>query len=125
ISDEILKSLPRFDSIIHCAGLVQFDQYLLPDLREINVEGTRQVRPLADQCRVSEFHHVSTAYVVGKRTGRVLESNLSSRKGFHNPYEETKFEAEQMVRKWRSHDGREAIVYRPSIVVGDSNTGFT
>ena len=34
ITDEILKALPPFRSIIHCAGLVQFDQYLLPDLRD-------------------------------------------------------------------------------------------
>src|SRR6185295_13667393 len=31
VADEVLKSLPQIGSIIHCAGLVQFDQYLLPD----------------------------------------------------------------------------------------------
>ena len=125
ITDEILKALPPFRSIIHCAGLVQFDQYLLPDLREINMEGTRQVLALADECSVREFHHVSTAYVAGKRTGRVLESELDGRAGFHNPYEETKFEAEKMVRAWRARDGTHAIIHRPGIVVGDSKTGYT
>lgn len=125
ISDEVLKSLPPFGSIIHCAGLVQFDHYLLPDLKEINVEGTRNVLALADECGIREFHHVSTAYVAGKRTGRVLEDELQSRKGFHNPYEETKFEAETMVRAWRARDGTRAVIHRPGIVVGDSKTGYT
>ena len=125
ITDEILKALPPISSIIHCAGLVQFDQYLLPDLLEINVEGTRQVLALADECKVREFHHVSTAYVAGRRMGRILESDLDSRAGFYNPYEETKFQAEKMVRAWRAHDGSRAIVHRPGIVVGDSRTGYT
>lgn len=125
ITDEVLKTLPKVGSVIHCAGLVQFDQYLMPDLREINVEGTRQVLALADELRVREFHHVSTAYVAGKRTGRVLESDLDGRAGFYNPYEETKFEAENMVHAWRAHDGTRAVVHRPGIVVGDSTTGYT
>ena len=40
---------------------------------------------------------------------------------FHNPYEETKFQAELLVR--RAQADLPATIYRPSIVVGDSRTG--
>ncbi|MBV9462936.1 MAG: SDR family oxidoreductase [Verrucomicrobiae bacterium] len=125
IPDEVLRELPPFDSIIHCAGLVQFDPYLLPELRQINLEGTRNVLALADACKIRDFHHVSTAYVSGKRKGVFRESESSGRGGFHNPYEQTKHEAEKLIRAWRGHDGSQAIIYRPSIVVGDSRTGYT
>ena len=43
---------------------------------------------------------------------------------FRNHYESTKFEAELLVRKAMA-DGLPATVYRPGIVVGDSQTGET
>ncbi|MGZ4178173.1 MAG: SDR family oxidoreductase, partial [Solirubrobacteraceae bacterium] len=41
---------------------------------------------------------------------------------FHNSYEQSKFEAEQLVR---SHQGLPYTILRPSIVVGDRNNGWT
>jgi hypothetical protein len=41
---------------------------------------------------------------------------------FHNAYEHSKFEAERRVRQARRV---RATVYRPSVIVGDSRTGYT
>jgi thioester reductase-like protein len=88
----------------------------------INVEGTRNVlRLLQDAPRLDRLHYVSTAYVSGRAKGVFRESDLDVGQSFKNHYEETKFLAEMDVVK----SGVPATVYRPSIVVGDSQTGET
>lgn len=92
--------------------------------RKVNVDGTQHV---LDFCRAAKdlerHHYVSTCYVAGKRTGRVLESELDVGQEFKNHYESTKFAAEVLVRD--SMDEIPTTVYRPGIVVGDSQTGDT
>jgi thioester reductase-like protein len=66
---------------------------------------------------------VSTCYVAGRRTGRILETELEHNAGFRNFYEETKYLAELEVEKLKSH--LPVTIYRPSVVVGDSQTGET
>ena len=78
---------------------------------------------LARQCGVNHFQYISTAYVCGKRDQVVLESELDVEQEFRNVYEVSKFEAEKLVR---ASDCFETItVYRPGVVVGDSETGYT
>jgi Male sterility protein/SCP-2 sterol transfer family len=71
---------------------------------------------------VSEFHHVSTAFVCGDRTGLVCEDELECGQFFHNDYERSKFEVERLVFMARR---LHPTVYRPSVIVGDSRTGYT
>ena len=116
----------RVGRIIHCAASVSF-ALGLDESRAINVDGTRRVIELAHLCerrgRLDAFVHVSTAYVAGTHPGSFGEADLDVHQGFRNAYERTKFEAERMVRE----RGRELPVQivRPSIVVGDSATGWT
>ena len=92
------------------------------ELRRVNLEGTRNVLELAAAARgLRRLNHFSTAYVSGDRVGVILEEELAMGQRFHNPYEETKYEAELLVR--RAQADLPATVYRPSIVVGDSRTG--
>ena len=91
-------------------------------LRAVNLEGTRHVLELAQSAeRLTRLHHFSTAYVSGDRQGVILEEELEQRQGFHDAYERSKFEAERLVR--RAMPELPATIYRPSIVVGDSQTG--
>jgi nucleoside-diphosphate-sugar epimerase len=66
---------------------------------------------------------VSTAYVAGCRSDLVRETDLDHDAGFHNTYEQTKYESEQLLRK--AGADLPIAVHRPSIVVGDSKTGRT
>jgi nucleoside-diphosphate-sugar epimerase len=92
------------------------------ELRRVNVEGTRNVIELARAARrISRLNHFSTAYVSGDRVGVILEDELAMGQRFHNRYEETKLQAELLVRRAQSEIP--ATIYRPSIVVGDSRTG--
>jgi len=88
-----------------------------------NVDGVQNVLGTCSELRIWDFHHVSTAYVCGLRKGRVYEHELDVGQEFGNDYERSKVEAENLVR---GADFLETLtVYRPAIIVGDSQTGFT
>lgn len=90
----------------------------------VNVSGTRHVLDFLEDCpKLEHFGYVSTAYVSGKRTGRILEGELWHAAGFKNFYEETKYEAEVLVQE--RMDRIPTTIFRPGIVVGDSRTGAT
>ncbi|RME72135.1 MAG: NAD-dependent epimerase/dehydratase family protein [Planctomycetota bacterium] len=122
--DAILGSV---DTVIHAAASTRFD-LPEPEARAINFEGARRVLELARQIarggRLRRLAHVSTAYVAGRRSGRIHEHELPGPEGpFSNTYEKTKAAAERLLR---SHMGELPItVLRPSIIVGDSRTGRT
>ncbi len=112
---------PEVRTIIHCAADVSFDRPLA-DARAINVEGTRRLLAAAAELpHLERFVHVSTAYVAGTHRGPFTEGDLHVDQTFRNTYEQTKFEAERVVRA----SGLPVTVVRPSIVVGDSKTGWT
>ena len=113
---------PRIGAIVHGAASVAFD-LTLERAREINVEGTRQMLELARACpHLERFTYVSTAYVAGERRGIVYEDDIGGGR-FRNSYERTKHEAERLVAGQR--DAMDVTIVRPSIVVGDRNTGWT
>jgi len=109
--------------VIHCAASVSFD-LPLAQARQINVGGARNV---IDVCAglpgLRRLDAVSTCYVAGRRTGIVYESDLEHDAGFHNTYEQTKYEAELELRAAMAD--LPIAVHRPAIVVGDSRTGAT
>ncbi|HET8672548.1 MAG TPA: SDR family oxidoreductase [Thermoleophilaceae bacterium] len=116
----------RVGDVVHVAASVSFT-LPLERARAINVEGTRHVLEFAERCNRSgafgRFSHVSTAYVAGDHSGDFGEDDLELGQGFHNTYEQTKFEAERLVRSYA--DRLPVQVFRPSIIVGDSVTGWT
>jgi nucleoside-diphosphate-sugar epimerase len=92
----------------------------LETARRTNVEATRNVLAFAEQIpRLRRFGHVSTAFVAGKRTGRIFEDELEHDRGFQNTYQQSKHEAERHVR--RHADRLPVVVYRPSIVLDGPN----
>jgi thioester reductase-like protein len=115
----------RADQIIHSAASVSFS-LPLDEARAINVDGTKRMLALAELARdrdgLERYCHLSTAYVSGTHTGRFREHELDVGQEFRNTYEQSKFEAEQVVR---AHSGLPTIILRPSIVVGDRRSGWT
>src|SRR3954466_3787631 len=92
--------------------------------QRVNVDGTGNVLELCAGCKqLSRLNYVSTAYVAGERHGTVYEHELIMGQGFKNHYESTKFQAEVWVREL--FDRVPTTIYRPAIVVGDSQTGET
>jgi thioester reductase-like protein len=110
--------------VVHSAASVSF-ALPLDASRHINVLGTRNVLDFARACtRLNCLSYVSTAYVAGKHNGGFRPGDLDVGQEFNNAYELSKFEAEGMVRD-EAADGLPARIFRPSIIVGDSRTGYT
>ena len=81
----------------------------------------------AERCEsrggLERLSYISTAYVAGEHAGTFAEDDLDVGQRFRNAYEQSKYEAEQLVGRYR---GRLPItVLRPSIIVGDSRSGWT
>jgi thioester reductase-like protein len=92
--------------------------------QKVNVDGTGNIVDFCQRCeRLERLNYVSTAYVAGTRKGVVYEHELVMGQWFKNHYESTKFQAEAWVRE--SMDKVPTAIYRPAIVVGDSETGQT
>lgn len=93
-------------------------------LEAINIGGTREAIDFASCTQSKSLVHVSSAYVAGEQTGVVREDELLMTKGFRNGYERSKAIAENEVRD-ASRVGRiRHLIVRPSIIVGDSRTGY-
>jgi thioester reductase-like protein len=91
----------------------------------VNLDGTRHVLDFAEGCRgLRRVQYVSTCYVSGRYPGIFREEDLDKGQSFNNFYEETKFLAEVEVQR-RMRGGLPVTIYRPAIVVGDSQTGAT
>jgi thioester reductase-like protein len=115
----------RVSTIVHCAASVSF-ALSLAEARAINLEGARQMLDFAElACAhggLDRYGHVSTAYVAGTHEGRFAECDLDVGQEFRNSYEQSKYEAEQLVH---ARPGVPSTIMRPSIVVGDRYTGWT
>lgn len=116
----------RIGEIVHGAASVSFAMGLRA-AREINVRGTKRMLELAERTQrrggLRRFTYVSTAYVAGEHTGCFSEDDLDVGQRFRNAYERSKFEAETLLESWRAR--LPLTVVRPSIVVGERDTGWT
>jgi long-chain acyl-CoA synthetase len=113
--------------VIHSAASVSFT-LPLAESREINLAGTERMLSFAERCTergggLRRFAYVSTAYVAGRHRGPFGEDDRPRGRSFRNPYERSKHEAEALVRA--RGDSLPTQVFRPSIIVGDSRTGWT
>jgi thioester reductase-like protein len=124
LSDEDYERLTaKTTAVFHLAAIYNL-AVPLELAQRVNVDGTGNVIEFCERCEKLERHnYVSTAYVAGGRRGVVYEHELIQGQWFKNHYESTKFQAEVWVRE--SMDRVPTAVYRPAIVVGDSQTGET
>jgi thioester reductase-like protein len=111
-------------SVLHNAASLSFEaNERSGEPYRSNVDGTRNVLDLCRKTGIRRFHHVSTAYVCGLRTGCVSENELDVGQPLGNDYEKSKVQAEKLVREADFLDP--PTIYRPAIIVGDSHTGYT
>src|SRR5690606_23033540 len=88
--------------------------------RYTNIEGTRHALKLAGELEAGCFHHVSSIAAAGLYDGTFYEDMFEQAGELANAYLQTKHESEGLVRKECPVPFR---IYRPSMVVGDSENG--
>jgi nucleoside-diphosphate-sugar epimerase len=108
------------DVLWHCAGDVRMDAPSA-ELRVANVEGTRRLLDLARAGRRRpRVMHISSAFVAGdRRNGTIKEELTHPVGGFENFHEQSKYEAEVLVREWAARHGRSVTILRPTLLVSD------
>jgi thioester reductase-like protein len=112
----------NYGCVVHAAANLSFRRTADGEPHRTNTTATRQLFEFCANWGIREVHHVSTAFVCGDRTGPILESEQDCGQQFHNDYERSKLAAELAARE--SPDLR-VTIYRPSVIVGDSQTGYT
>jgi len=113
-------------AILHCAADVRFNQDI-EDARLRNVLGSQRVAELAREAHLKgvlkRFDWVGTAFVAGLRRDLAQEADLVHEQGWKNSYEQSKYEAELLLRG--EYSDLPLTVLRPSVIVGESSTGET
>jgi len=111
-------------SIIHAGAVTRFNADAIGEPQRTNVAGTQRLLDWARRNDVRDFHLVSSAYACGRTAGPVSETEYPARPDFHNDYEQSKWEAEQLCRRAAAQRNDLTLtVHRPSIVVGDYANG--
>ena len=89
-------------------------------MRSVNVDGTQHVIDfLGAHSPSALLHHASSVAVAGDYAGEFPEDELDCGQGFDHEYHRSKYDAEVLVRA----SGLRHRIYRPSAVVGHSETG--
>ncbi len=108
--------------IVHSAGNVRMN-LPIEQARRSSVDSAKHILELAAACaHLEKVEFVSTVGVGGRTDGMLPEEWLTTPRGFHNTYEQAKAEAEEVVRA-AVEGGLPLTVHRPSMVVGDSQSG--
>src|SRR5690625_1111321 len=95
-----------------------------PIAEKVNVHGTKCVNEWVKTLpQLERYVYFSTAYVSGKREGRIYEHELIKRQTSRNHYERTKYDAEVLVQALKPTIP--TTIIRPGVVKGHSKTGKT
>lgn len=105
----------RVTHILHSAASIQFT-LPLEEARLYNVKTTESIIDFAKKCpRLVRFGFLSTALVAGKKSGVIKEDEFEHQMGFKNTYEQTKYEAEKLVRE--SIKQLPVVIFRPPLII--------
>jgi thioester reductase-like protein len=119
---EYSRLIGATESVIHCAA--SLNRKSEKSCLNVNLRGTLEVAQLArrahDAHGLRRFSQVSTVAVAGHRSHEVVseDASIDWNRSDYDPYARTKKFCEHMVRELLPDVSR--IVFRPSIVLGDS-----
>lgn len=113
------------EEIVHAAASTAFSEKKRSEIFRTNISGLRNLLAFMEGGSCSRIHAISTAYVGGNTLVAPCMEVFSPANGFLNPYEESKHQAEILLREFCRRQGVRLSIYRPSVVYGNSRTGKT
>ena len=117
--DRLIK---KINIVIHSAANVKMNQSI-EQARLNALTGTHSVFEFAQRCEnIQRVTYISTLGVNGKSKSILQEVSPPQNIEYHNTYEQAKAEAEFYIFD-KLYDALPVIIIRPSMVVGNSNTG--
>ena len=111
ITGEIVVHL----AAVHRDDLVDESQYY-----RTNVMGTENLTAVCNEKKIERIIFTSTVAVYGFAPPGTDESGVIAP---FNEYGHTKYQAEQVLQKWREHGAKSLIIIRPTVVFGEGNRG--
>ncbi len=118
-ADAIKKLKGHIDHVYHLAAV--YDLKADEDSQvQVNIDGTRNLVEFAKAIDAGHLHHVSSIAAAGLYEGVFREDMFDEAENLDHPYFMTKHESEKIVR---NESKVPWTVYRPALVVGDSQTG--
>ena len=120
LSEEHQRILRDVPEVLHCAADTSFAERKKEQVKATNLQGLQNVFDIVPNCE--RFYHMSSAYSVGTLEGLIKEE-IQYPPGFHNPYEQSKNEAEKLITDLCREKDIDLNIFRPTITYGDSVTG--
>lgn len=119
---QLKNSIKSGSIIINLAAEHRDDVRPLSLYDEVNIDGARNICDLARIQGVNRIIFTSSVAVYGFSPIGTDESGLIAP---FNDYGRTKWEAEQIYKKWQSEDpqNRTLVIIRPTVVFGERNRG--
>ncbi len=115
---------PLFDTdkdvyVIHTAAIVDISKDVSPHVKEVNVEGTRNVVELCKQYNVKKLLHVSSVHAIPEKSNFEIIEEVEHFSGEEvvGGYAKTKAQASQLVMD-EVKGGLDATIVHPSGIMG-------
>ncbi|WP_421198973.1 NAD-dependent epimerase/dehydratase family protein [Aeromonas enteropelogenes] len=114
--------LTNVNAIIHLAGIAHNKYLSQDDFRSVNTDGTLHLAREAARLGVKRFVFASSIGVNGTFTD-VEPFNINSIANPHNPYAQSKYEAELGLKEIADETGLEVVIVRPTLIYGANAPG--
>ena len=117
----------KIEAIWNTAAYMKYDREALEQSMQVNVDGSARLLDLVAHNHDCRYNHVSTAFAGGRSMadGTEIKERIYDNIEYFNSYDYSKAQAEKLVAEVCEKQNLKYTIYRPAIVIGDSETGFT
>lgn len=126
--DSLFSAVKGCSVVIHAAANTSTSPARSPSVREINIEGTRNIVAAVKKNDVERFIHVGTtnSFGFGSKENPGNETRPYTAGKYNLDYFNAKYEAQKIVLREVEKGGLPAIIVNPTFLVGpyDSKPGF-
>jgi len=104
--------------VYHAAAQISFNPSDYKSMRQINIEGTKNMVNQALESGVEKFIHLSSIAAISRPSGKkIVEGDPSKFENLPSEYGKTKYKAEMEI--WRSiAEGLNAAIINPALILG-------
>ncbi|MGE5086054.1 MAG: NAD-dependent epimerase/dehydratase family protein [Bacillota bacterium] len=117
----LLEAFKGIDTVFHLAGVIAYKASDRPLMERVNVQGTANVIEVCRECQVRRLVHLSSVVAIGSSRSPSEILNERSEFNVHDlnlGYFETKFAAEELVKKAVAKGEIDAVILNPSTIYG-------
>jgi nucleoside-diphosphate-sugar epimerase len=112
------------DTVFHIAAYVELGLVDEEKMRQVNVEGTKNVLEVAFKCGIKKMVYCSTIGIFGDTQGQTIDETFQrTQKDFSSAYDITKYQGQQLVDEY-AKKGLPVVSVMPSGILGADDPHF-